>query len=122
MPTTAQFKELLEECTWEFTGNGYKVSSKKEGNTNYIFLPAAGYRYGEKWYGSGNAGYYATGEIYGTYHFPSMAEQQNGSKGAVNGKENMPNMLIFQHGQYNSLGIYDNLSSSYGISIRPVTK
>ena len=122
MPTTAQFKELLEECTWEFTGNGYKVSSKKEGNTNYIFLPAAGYRYGEKWYGNGNAGYYATGEIYGTYHFPSMAEQQNGSKGAVNGNENMPNMLIFQHGQYNSLGIYDNLSSSYGISIRPVTK
>ena len=122
MPTTAQFQELLDECDWEFTGNGYKVSSKKEGNTNSIFLPAAGYRYGEQWYGSGNAGYYATGEIFGTYHFPSMADQKNGSKGAINGSENMPNMLIFQHGQYNSLGIYNNLTTSFGISIRPVTK
>ena len=122
MPTTAQFHDLLDECDWEFTGNGYKVSSKKEGNTNSIFLPAAGYRYGEQWYGSGNAGYYATGEIFGTYHFPSMADQQNGSKGAINGSENMPNMLIFQHGQYNSLGIYNNLTTSFGISIRPVTK
>ena len=122
MPTTEQFKELMDNCTWEFTGNGYKVTSKKEGNTNSIFLPAAGYRFENKWYGNGNAGYYATGEIFGTYHFPSMAEQLNGSKGAVNGNENMPNMLIFQHGQYNSLGIYNNLSSSYGVSIRPVTK
>ena len=122
MPTAEQFQELLDNCNWEFVGNGYKVSSKVEGNNNSIFLPAAGYRFGEKWYGNGNAGYYATGDILGTYHFPSMAEQNNGSKGAVNGNENMPNMLIFQHGQYNSLGIYDNLSSSYGVSIRPVTK
>jgi hypothetical protein len=122
MPTAEQFQELLDNCKWEFVGNGYKVSSKVEGNNNSIFLPAAGYRFGEKWYGNGNAGYYATGDILGTYHFPSMAEQNNGSKGAVNGNENMPNMLIFQHGQYNSLGIYDNLSSSYGVSIRPVTK
>ena len=122
MPTSEQFKELIENCTWEFTGNGYKVSSKQEGNDNYIFLPAAGYRYENKWYGNGNAGYYASGDIWGTYHFPSMAEQVNGSKGAINGSENMPRMLIFQHGQYNSLGIYDNLSLSYGVSVRPVTK
>ena len=122
MPTTEQFQELIDECNWEFTGNGYKVTSKKEGNTNSIFLPAAGYRYENKWYGNGNAGYYASGEIQGTYHFPSMADQLNGSKGAINGNENMPSMLIFQHGQYNSLGIYKNLSSSYGVSIRPVTK
>lgn len=119
MPSTAQFVELLAECEWEFTGNGYKVTGT---NGNSIFLPAAGYRYGDKWYGNGNAGYYATGEITGTYHFPSMAEQINGSKGAINGNENMPNMLIFQHGQYNSLDIYNNLSSSFGVSVRPVTK
>ena len=123
MPTTAQFQELLDECDWEFTGNGYKVSSKKEGNNNYIFLPAAGYRYGEQWYGNGNAGYYATGEIFGTYHFPSMAEQVSGSKGVINSSENMPNMLIFQHGQFvNGAAIYNNLTTSFGISIRPVTK
>jgi hypothetical protein len=122
MPTTAQLKELMEHCTWEFTGNGYKVTSKQEGNNNYIFLPAAGYRYCEKWYGNGNAGYYAAGEILGTYQFPSMVDQSKDSKGSTSGIENMPNMLIFQHGQYNSLGIYNNLSSSYGVSIRPVAK
>ena len=122
MPTTEQLQELIDKCEWEFTGNGYKVTSTAEGNTNSIFLPAAGYRFGDKWYGNGNAGYYASGEIWGTYHFPSMAEQNNGSKGAVNGHENMPNMLIFQHGQYNSLNIYHNMSSSFGVSIRPVTK
>lgn len=119
MPTTAQFVELLKECEWEFTGNGYKVTGP---NKNSIFFPAAGYRYGNKWYGNGNAGYYATGEIIGTYHFPSMAEQASGSKGAINGTENMPCMLIFQHGLYDSLDIYNNLSSSYGVSVRPVTK
>ena len=119
MPTTAQLKELVEKCTWEFNGTGYKVTGP---NGNSIFLPAAGYRYCEKWYGNGNAGYYAAGEILGTYQFPSMVDQSKDSKGATSGIENMPNMLIFQHGQYNSLGIYNNLSSSYGVSIRPVAK
>ena len=119
MPTTAQLKELVEKCTWEFNGTGYKVTGS---NGNSIFLPAAGYRYCEKWYGNGNAGYYAAGEILGTYQFPSMVDQSKDSKGATSGIENMPNMLIFQHGQFNSLGVYNNLSSSYGVSIRPVAK
>ena len=122
MPTTADFVELLENCDWEFVGNGYRVTSKAEGNTNSIFLPAAGFRYGEQQYGNGNAGYYATGEITGTYSFPSMAAQIKGSKGEINGNENMPNMLIFQHGQYNSLDLYNNLSTSFGVSVRPVKK
>lgn len=121
MPTTEQIRELIDSCKWEFTGTGYRVSSKK--NNNSIFLPAAGYRYGDKWYGNGNAGYYATGEIFGIYHFPSMAEQANDGKGAINGNEDMPNMLIFQHGKFdNSINIYSNLSTSYGFSIRPVAK
>ena len=123
MPTTAQVQELIDNCKWEFTGNGYRVTSKKEGNNNSIFLPAAGYRFGDKWYGNGNAGYYATGEILGTYHFPSMLEQKNESKGSVSGNDNMPNILVFQNGKFdNSMGIYNNLSSSFGVSIRPVTK
>lgn len=120
MPTTEQFKELIDNCEWEFTGAGYKVTGP---NGNSIFLPAAGYRYGEKWYGNGNSGYYASGEILGTYHFPSMAEQVKGSKGEISGKDNMPNVLIFQHGQFvNGVGVYNNLSTSYGLSVRPVTK
>ena len=42
MPTKEEFQELLNLCKWEFTGNGYKVTSKQEGNNNSIFLPAAG--------------------------------------------------------------------------------
>jgi hypothetical protein len=122
MPSTADFVELLEYCKWEFVGNGYRVSSKAKDNNNSIFLPAAGFRYKDQWYGNGNAGYYATGEITGTYNFPSMAEQLNGSEGSIGSSENMPNMLIFQHGQYNSLDIYNNLSTSFGVSVRPVTK
>jgi hypothetical protein len=45
MPTDAEMEELIENCEWERTtlgGNkGYKVTSKKNGNS--IFLPAAGF-------------------------------------------------------------------------------
>ena len=121
MPTAEEVEELLENCKWEFVGNGYRVSSKVEGNSNSIFLPAAGFRYGSQWYGNGNAGYYTSGQILGTSQFPSMEEQYKGSKGSINASENMPDMLIFQHGQYNCEGIYHNLSTSFGISVRPVT-
>ena len=46
MPTKAEFEELINNCTWQWTTqggkNGYKVTSKKNGNS--IFLPAAGSR------------------------------------------------------------------------------
>lgn len=46
MPTEAEQGELRTECTWTWTTqngvNGYKVTSKTNGNS--IFLPAAGYR------------------------------------------------------------------------------
>ena len=45
MPTKAEFKELIDKCTWTWTSqgghNGYKVTGK---NGNSIFLPAAGKR------------------------------------------------------------------------------
>ena len=91
MPTTAQLAELLNQCTWEFVGNGYRVTGP---NGNSIFLPAAGYRYGEKQYGNGNAGYYASGEIIGTYSYPSMAAQLGGSQGQFGSMENMPSVSI----------------------------
>lgn len=44
MPTKEEFDELIDNCTWEWTTqggkSGYKVTSKKNGNS--IFLPAAG--------------------------------------------------------------------------------
>lgn len=117
MPTTAELAELLNECEWEFEGTGYRVTGP---NGNSIFLPAAGYRHGTKQYGNGNAGYYASGEIIGTYSYPSMAAQNSGSQGEFSSIENMPSVLTFQQGQYNTIGVYNNMSASYGLSIRPV--
>ena len=118
MPTTDEVQELVSKCKWEFTGAGYTVTGP---NGNSIFLPAAGYRYGEKWYGNGNAGYYASGDILGIYKFPSMKDQYKGSKGSIGTTDDMPNVLIFQYGKFDkSVNVYNNLSTSYGFSIRPV--
>ena len=44
MPSSAEWEELIENCTWTWTTqngvNGYRVTSKINGNS--IFLPAAG--------------------------------------------------------------------------------
>ena len=60
LPTKTEFEELLRECTWEWTTqnghNGYKMTSKKNGNS--IFLPAVGWRYGAGEDGVGLCGYY----------------------------------------------------------------
>ena len=62
MPTEAEQDELrnTDNCTWEWTTqkgvNGYKVISVKNGNS--IFLPAAGYRYGDRLYHDGEYGEY----------------------------------------------------------------
>lgn len=60
MPTRAEYIELLSKCTWTWTTqngvNGYKVTSKTNGN--YIFLPAAGWRHGSSLYDAGSGGYY----------------------------------------------------------------
>lgn len=60
LPTEAEFQELIDNCTWEWSTrnghNGYKVTSKKNGNS--IFLPAAGWRYLSSSSNQGSYGYY----------------------------------------------------------------
>lgn len=60
MPTDAELTELLEQCTWTWTTqngvNGYKVTSKSNGNS--IFLPAAGHRDDASLKNAGSIGYY----------------------------------------------------------------
>lgn len=50
MPTVEEQDELVAKCTWIWTIrngiNGYEVQSTEQGNTNSIFLPAAGGRFG----------------------------------------------------------------------------
>ncbi len=56
LPTKEQLEELESQCTWTWTGSGYKVVGP---NGNSIYLPAAGYRncLGDV-YGVGVDGYY----------------------------------------------------------------
>ena len=60
MPTDDELTELWEQCTWTWTTqngvNGYKVTSKTNGNS--IFLPAAGIRYDSSFSATGSAGDY----------------------------------------------------------------
>lgn len=44
MPTEKEWEELINQCNWEWKGNGFEVSGKLEGFTDRsIFLPAANY-------------------------------------------------------------------------------
>ena len=60
MPTKAEQDELRKKCKWKWTTqngvNGYKVTSKSNGNS--IFLPAAGFRVGSSLGSAGSGGYY----------------------------------------------------------------
>ena len=67
MPTDAEWKELIENCTWTWTTqngvNGCQVSSKT--NSNSIFLPAAGWRIGARLDDAGSYGNYRSSLIHG---------------------------------------------------------
>ena len=66
MPTSTQFSELEDKCTWEWTTqNGIKGQKVTGPNGNSIFLPAvgSGYDNGE---GVGSTGYYWTSTLYDT--------------------------------------------------------
>ena len=60
IPTKEEFDELITECDWTWTSyngvNGYRVTSKKNGNS--IFLPAGGSRYHDNLHYARNYGFY----------------------------------------------------------------
>ena len=59
-PPEDEWTMLKNKCTWTWTKennvNGYKVTSKKNGNS--IFIPASGFYVDNEYYGSGRSGYY----------------------------------------------------------------
>ena len=67
LPTVAEFRELLDNCTWEWTvlneHYGYRVQSKVNGNA--IFLPAAGWRDDASLRSVGSFGLYWSSTPYG---------------------------------------------------------
>ncbi len=71
MPTDAELTELREQCTWTWTSqngvNGYKVTSKSNGNS--IFLPAAGCRGGSSLLFAGRDGRYWSSSLRTDYPY-----------------------------------------------------
>ena len=71
MPTEAERHELrsTSNCTWTWTTqngvNGYKVTSKKNGNS--IFLPVAGFRISDDLSSAGSNGYYWSNSLNTSY-------------------------------------------------------
>ncbi len=57
MPTKAEYDELVAECRWEWTTqdgtNGWNVTGP---SGNHIFIPVAGYYYGDTLYDAGDYG------------------------------------------------------------------
>ena len=101
MPTVDDIKELLDNCTIEWTTlngvNGRKFTSRINGNS--IFLPAAGYRwYGDLYY-AGVDGYY-----WSSSQYPDHSYGANG--------------IYFYSGYIDWYAFYRNL----GKSVRPVIR
>lgn len=100
MPTLDEIKELVDNCTWEWTTyNGVEGRLVTGPNGNSIFLPAAGYRYVTDFYDRGS---------YGRYW--SAASIEGGSDYAC--------VLDFFSGYSNWYGWYDRRN---GFTVRPVT-
>lgn len=63
-PTREEWQELSERCQWEWTSrngvSGFKVTAA---NGNSIFLPAAGYCYGDQVNDAGHIGSYWTSSL-----------------------------------------------------------
>ena len=72
VPTIAECQELVDNCTWQWTTvgghKGYRVTSKKNGNS--IFLPAAGARYSTgQVYGTAECGHYWSSSLYDKHSY-----------------------------------------------------
>ena len=68
MPTYEEYLELIEKCTWSWSirngVHGYLVTSNVPGNSNSIFIPAAGGKWGEKVEMEGTYLLYWTASLY----------------------------------------------------------
>ena len=98
MPTIDEWQELIDKCTWTWTTNGAKGYEVKASNGNTIFLPAAGYYYGEELLNAGSRGSYWSSSLDTSY--PACARSVN----------------------FDSNGRFVDGRRFCGISVRPVCK
>ena len=113
MPSKTQMKELIDNCTCEWTSlNGVNGLSFKGPNGRSIFMPAAGYYEGYygNYFGSGYSGYYWASTYYrdsgypGVTHWAYTMKIGDGGSSATHEKAYLVN---------------DSRSS--GLSVRPVS-
>ncbi len=64
IPSQENFQELKRYCTWKWEGKGYRITSKRNGNS--IYLPAAGNYKGSQLRKSGTDGDYWAGNSVGS--------------------------------------------------------
>lgn len=102
MPTLDEIKELINNCSWEWTTvNGVSGQKVTGPNGNSIFLPAAGFRSNTSLLSAGSCGYYLSGTLY---------EYDYGSGRAY--------LLGFDRGYHD----WDSSSRLSGHPVRPVTE
>ncbi len=103
LPSASEIQELVDNCTWEWTTmngvSGYKVKSKR--NSNCIFLPAAGYRYGVELIGVGECDHYWSGMPCASHSAYSLGCVPL-TEPEIRGRDYMPRL--------------------YGMSVRPVAE
>ena len=101
MPTIAEFEELCKKCDWTWTSQGghygYLVTSKTNGNS--IFLPAAGLCNWTISHSEGEYGHYWSSTLSSSYSHSARR-------------------LVF----YSSGHDTDDISRTFGFSVRPVTE
>jgi hypothetical protein len=106
MPTQKDFKELIDNCIWNWRSvttssggsvYGYKVFSV---NGNSIFLPASGFRYESRLSNHGSGGYYWSSTLY-------------------SGSTSFPYYLYFYSGYF---GSSNNNYHCFGLPVRPVAE
>lgn len=71
VPSKEQFKELIDECEWNWEGKGYEVIGP---NGNSIYLPAAGGSNGTNMYYVGTCGFYMSSTPFDSVYFNCVYE------------------------------------------------
>ena len=107
MPTDEEAKELLNNCDWEWElcngVNGYRVKSRKPGNKNSIFLPAAGLKYeGAHYYRETGACYATSVAVGDASEYAYTLSFNGGTKNVYSANSHSPFSTYNYPGYYSS--------------------
>ncbi len=84
MPTLAEFEELIDHTTKEWTSQNGVYGYKFKGNDNSIFLPAGGFRFKDELYSFGSFGRYWSSTLYSNCNYAFWLSFGNGNASTNN--------------------------------------